>query len=153
MLKHYYLLDIKPVYLKQYQNVPQNENDIIIYLYHCCIIKDGINEVCKMLKIGVKQTKILLKYTISSPINQPKEEYKGDDKFFEYLRSLFFAHPFLTDRSIPNPIKNEIQYSPYTLNITFSLLDDMKNAIFCFEVTGAINHAKHYQSHMEKVLK
>ncbi len=116
-------------YLKQYQNVPQNENDIIIYLYHCCIIKDGINEVCKMLKIGVKQTKILLKYTISSPINQPKEEYKGDDKFFEYLRSLFFAHPFLTDRSIPNPIKNEIQYSPYTLNSTFSLLDDMKNAI------------------------
>jgi len=35
----------------------------------------------------------------------------------------------------------------------FSGIDDMKNAIFCFEVTGAINHAKHYQSHMEKVLK
>ena len=26
----------------------------------------------------------------------------------------------------------------------FSGIDDIKNAIFCFEVTGAINHAKHY---------
>ena len=116
-------------YLNQHQNVPQNENDIIIYLYHCCIIKDGINEVCKMLKINVKQTKFLLKYAISSSINQLASDYKGDDKFFEYLRSLFFAHPFITNRSIPNPIKNEIQYSPYILKRSFPLFDGMKNAI------------------------
>lgn len=116
-------------YLNQHQNVPQDEHDIIIYLYHCCIIKDGINEVCKILKIAVKQTKILLKYAISSPINQSTGDYKGDDKFFEYLRSLFFAHPFLTDRSIPKPIKNEIQYSPYILKGYLPFFNDMKNAI------------------------
>ena len=116
-------------YLNNHQKLPQNEKDIIIYLHHCCIIKDGINEVCKMLKINVKQTKILLKYAISSPINQLEEKYKGDDKFFEYLRSLFFAHPFITDRSIPNPIKNEIQYSLYILNGQFPFVNDMKNSI------------------------
>ena len=29
-------------------------------------------------------------------------------------------------------------------------LDDMKNAIFCFEVMGSLHHAKHYQEHMNK---
>lgn len=116
-------------YLNHITSVPHSSNDIILFLHHCCIIKDGINQVCNVLNISIKNTNILEKYTLSNPINLPPGEYKGDDKFFEYLRSLFFAHPFITDRSIPNPIKGEIQYSPYILTDMRGIFSDSKDSI------------------------
>lgn len=39
----------------------------------------------------------------------------SDDKFFEYLRSLIFAHPFETDRSSIFQIDDEVQESPFVI--------------------------------------
>ena len=107
-----------------------NSSDaIILFLVHCCIIKDGINYVMKIMGKDVSQTDFFLKYAIADPINLDSNKYNGDDVFFEYIRSLFFAHPFLTSSSIPNSLKKEIQYSPYILNDRFNVYPDSKDAI------------------------
>lgn len=51
---------------------------------------------------------------LGNPLNLPDDECPTDDKFFEYFRSLAFAHPFKTDR--PKFFqKDEIQYSPWVI--------------------------------------
>lgn len=107
--------DLSVDFLNKHQSFPKDENEFINFLVHVSIIRDGINAVFKELGLEIKSdNKIFEKYykmdlpNINKTIN--------DDKFYEYFRSLAFAHPFLTDRSIPNAIdKNEIQYSPYVL--------------------------------------
>lgn len=102
-------------FLNKHQSFPKDENEFINFLVHVSIIRDGINIVFKELGLEIKSdNKIFEEYykrdlpNINKPIN--------DDRFYEYFRSLAFAHPFLTDRSIPNAIdKNEVQYSPYVL--------------------------------------
>lgn len=121
--------DNSVVFLNNSQSLPLSENDIILFFHHCCIIRDGINTVSKILKITNINTNIFQKYCLDAPFNMSKSEYKGDEKFFEYLRSLFFAHPFITDRSIPKAIKGEIQYSPYILNDGFRLFPELKDSI------------------------
>ena len=107
--------DLSVDFLNKHQSFPKDENEFINFLVHVSIIRDGINAVFKELGLEIKSdNKIFEEYykmdlpNINKTIN--------DDKFYEYFRSLAFAHPFLTDRSIPNAIdKNEIQYSPYVL--------------------------------------
>ena len=104
--------DLSVDFLNKHQSFPKDENEFINFLVHVSIIRDGINAVFKELGLEIKSdNKIFEEYykmdlpNINKTIN--------DDKFYEYFRSLAFAHPFLTDRSIPNAIdKNEIQYSP-----------------------------------------
>ena len=108
--------DTSIMYFNENNIKPRNENDIVLFFYHCCIIRDGIKEVLKILEIEKEDTYIFENYCEKEPFLMSNDEYMGDDKFFEYLRSLFFAHPFLTSRAIPKPIKGEIQYSPYTMN-------------------------------------
>lgn len=102
-------------FLNKNQKFPRSENDFISFLVHVSIIRDGINNVFKVLGLKIKSdNKIFEKYYKKDLPNINKDI--NDDKFYEYFRSLAFAHPFITDRSIPNAInKTEIQYSPYVL--------------------------------------
>lgn len=117
------------LYLNTHQILPSSENEIILFFHHCCIIRDGINVVSKMLNISIPNTLIFEDYCYKNPINLPKGNYKGDDKFFEYIRSLLFAHPFVTSRSIPNPKDGETQYCPYILDNTRSLYPEQEASI------------------------
>lgn len=121
--------DNSVMYLNSHQNIPLSEDEIIILFHHFCIIRDGIKVVSNILNIDNKPTNIFQSYCQKEPFLIPKDEYKGDDKFFDYLRSLFFAHPFITDRSIPNPIKGEVQYSPYILNNKMKIFPDQKDSV------------------------
>ena len=121
--------DYSVSYINNHLNLPINEEEIILFLHHCCIIKDGIKETCSILNINNHDTNIFKEMCVSNPINLLPEEYKGDEKFFEYLRSLFFAHPFITNRSIPKLIKGEMQYSPYILNNKLGVLRNSKDSI------------------------
>ena len=111
-------------FLNKHQGFPKDENEFINILVHISIIRDGINGVLKVLGLEIKgDNKIFEKYykrdlpDINKPIN--------DDRFYEYFRSLAFAHPFLTDRSIPNAIdKTEIQYSPFVLTNSYLFWKD-----------------------------
>ena len=51
---------------------------------------------------------------MSKPLNIEKHKCPTDDKFFEYLRSIMFAHPFETNRP-KFFMKHEIQYSPWVI--------------------------------------
>ncbi len=102
-------------FLNENQTFPKSENDFINFLVHVSIIRDGINKVFEVLGLKIKNdNKIFEQYYKRDLPNINKEI--NDDRFYEYFRSLAFAHPFVTNRSIPNVIdKTEIQYSPYVL--------------------------------------
>lgn len=115
-------------FLNENQTFPKSENDFINFLVHVSIIRDGINNVFEVLRLEIKNdNKIFEQYYKRDLPNINKEI--NDDKFYEYFRSLAFAHPFVTNRSIPNVIdKTEIQYSPYVLTNLGYLWKD-KNAV------------------------
>lgn len=99
-------------YLNEHNEKPKTEIEFIIYLAQASIVRDGINLCYNLLGLKEEQTNVFFKeYCIRDLGCEPK----NDDKYFEYLRSLAFAHPLKTDRSIPNRIKNEIQFSPFCL--------------------------------------
>lgn len=99
-------------YLNEHNEKPKTEIEFMIYLAQASIVRDGINLCYNLLGLKEEQTNVFFKeYCIRDLGCEPK----NDDKYFEYLRSLAFAHPLKTDRSIPNRIKDEIQFSPFCL--------------------------------------
>ena len=101
-------------YINEHKNTPKKEEELITFMVYSCIIKDGVDYIKKILGIkkGADQRIFEDIYT-EEPIHVGKNQKYDDDKFFEYFRSLVFAHPLFTNKSIPNPLDGEIQYSPY----------------------------------------
>lgn len=103
-------------YINEHQKKPNSEEELIIFMVYSCIIKDGINYMKKILKIGKSEDrKIFENIYRKPPINIPEKKEFNDDKFFSYFRSLLFAHPLYTNKAIPNSLNGEIQYSPFIL--------------------------------------
>ena len=106
-------------YINKHLSNPKNDDELILLMVHYCIIKDGIYEVCKCLGIKTNNTNYFKDICIQL-FAIKDNEYEGDDKFFEYFRSLVFAHPFKTDR--PKFLaKEEVNYSPYVIS-NFNLI-------------------------------
>ena len=103
-------------------------------MVYSCIIKDGIDYIKKSLKIGKSEDRKIFEYIYKKePINIPDNVKFDDDKFFSYFRSLIFAHPLYTSRSIPMSEENEIQYSPYIVMeplYTTTFIDPIGTAIY-----------------------
>ena len=95
-------------------------------MVYSCIIKDGIDYIKNVLEIGKSEDKKIFENIYRKPpIKIPEKEKFNDDKFFSYFRSLLFAHPLYTNKSIPNSLNGEIQYSPYILIAPIEIpLDD-----------------------------
>lgn len=73
--------------------------------------------------------------------NEKLDDCPTDDKFFEYIRSLVFAHPFETDRA-KFLEKNEIQYSPWVVvekNYNSSFNNIVNLRIFSNKFDGLID--------------
>lgn len=104
-------------YINENSNMPKTENDFIEFMMFSCTIKDGVNYILKVLNFPIKKDNGIFKRVYQRrPLNVPKDKVVTDDDFFDYFRSLVFAHPFFTDRAIPVPAeKGEIQYSPFVL--------------------------------------
>jgi len=101
-------------YINEHQKRPDSEEELIIFMVYSCIIKDGIDYIKKSLKISKSEDRKIFEYIYKKePINISKNVQFNDDKFFSYFRSLLFAHPLDTSKSIPEREKGEIQYSPY----------------------------------------
>lgn len=117
-------------YINNHLGKPQTEDEFILFMNYACIIKDGVNYMSKVLNISKKNDlKIFEKVYRNYPIELPKEKYYSDDKFFEYFRSLVFAHPFITNRSIPNAKEGETQYSPFIVLDNTAVLRGINNPI------------------------
>ena len=113
-------------YINEHQKRPKSEAGLIIFIVYSCIIKDGIDYIKNVLKIGKSEDKKIFENIYRKPpINIPEKEEFNDDKFFSYFRSLLFVHPLYTNKAIPNSLNGEIQYSPYILIAPIELpLDD-----------------------------
>ena len=121
-------------YINEHQKRPDSEEELIIFMVYSCIIKDGIDYIKKSLKIGKSEDRKIFEYIYKKePINIPDNVKFDDDKFFSYFRSLIFAHPLYTSRSIPMSEENEIQYSPYIVMeplYTTTFIDPIGTAIY-----------------------
>lgn len=108
-------------YLNEHNKKPKTEIEFMTYLTQASIVRDGIKLCYNLLGLEKDKTNIFFKKYCLKDLNCEPE---SDDKYYEYLRSLAFAHPLNTDRSIPNKIKGEKQFSPYCLLDLHSFNED-----------------------------
>lgn len=116
-------LDICIRKLNGYGEYPDKEEDFLIFMMFSCMIVDAVKEILCEMGEHVKSTptfgneddyKFFKEIYLQSPVYNPEKDIPNDDKFFEYLRSLIFAHPFETSR--PKFLKkDEKQYSPWVI--------------------------------------
>lgn len=100
----------------KYDKCPNTEEEFIIYIFYCCNIVETIKNAFEKLNIEKPKGNNYFE-TVWSKIKNGTEisETYNDDKFFSYFRSLVFAHPTDTSKSIPDRLTGEKQYSPYIL--------------------------------------
>ena len=93
-------LDSSVAYLNEHDDYPESEESFVCFLVFACIIKDGIKQILKdigRVDDGLKnESKYFSEYCKS--ISDCETDYPSDDKCFEHLRSLAFAHPLKTNR-------------------------------------------------------
>lgn len=103
-------------YVNSHSDAPKTEEDLIIFMTFGCIVVDAIHKIFDELGIPYdNDNKLLFKnICMSSPLNLTEKRCPTDDKFFEYFRSLVFAHPFETNRAKFLKDK-EKHYSPFVI--------------------------------------
>lgn len=115
-------LDSNIEYINNHQEPPKTEDDLLSFLMFSCMVLDAVKLVLKSLEISsdfsekgkIESYQYFKETCLGFPLNLSEEKCPNDDKFFEYLRSIAFAHPFET--SHPKFFKkDEIQYSPWVI--------------------------------------
>lgn len=115
-------LDTSIGYINNHLEPPKTEEDFLSFLMFSCMVTDGVKLVLSSIDIQSdfddekkeESCKFFKETCLGFPLNILKEECPTDDKFFEYIRSVAFAHPFNTNR--PKFFKkDEIQYSPWVI--------------------------------------
>lgn len=138
-------------YLNGHAETPKTEEDFLSFVMFSCMVLDAVKHVLKQLDIEkIDKIDYFQNICLSKPLNIEKHKCPTDDKFFEYLRSIMFAHPFETNRP-KFFMKHEIQYSPWVIannpatkfrgikdgvgvRIYYNKFDEIKDLIFSFDV-------------------
>lgn len=101
-------------YVNKHRYYPKSEEKFICFMAFACMIIDapkmlakkintfvseqGISEEYKV-KLLSKKDKVLFKdICMKAPFNMTEQECPTDDEFFEFFRSITFAHPYNTNR-------------------------------------------------------
>lgn len=108
-------VDSSIFYLNQHNQIPQTDDDFLLFMIYACIINDATKEI--LSKLNIKDESICDKnyfkdICMSSPLKLDERSCPSDIKFFEYFRSLVFAHPFDTSRASFLKDNKETHYSP-----------------------------------------
>ena len=104
--------------LNTFQKVPGTEESVVIFFVYACILRDGIDKLYENVfskKPPCINDKTLFCNAIDSDGKTcPNTNCPTDDVFFEYLRSLVFAHPFETKYRKNRVFMrgSEVHYSP-----------------------------------------
>ena len=108
-------------YLNKHEEYPRYEEDFVCFLVYACMIRDGILKLYENVfqkkpdfigrKKYFKHVKQYSKDTFT------EENCPTDEVFFEYLRSMAFAHPFETGKRNGRLFfeNNEKQYCPWVI--------------------------------------
>ncbi len=109
-------LDTCVEYLNKHITYPKSEEDFLSFMMFSCMMVDAVKQILKDLNIENQnnESKFFREICLGRPLSLSYEECPSDDKFFEYFRSLTFAHPFETNRPKFFQMK-EIQYSPWVI--------------------------------------
>lgn len=109
--------------LNKYGEYPDSEEEFLVFMMFACMTIDAVKEILSELGVHGKKEpiygteedyKFFKKIYTESRIYNPDSDIPDDDRFFEYLRSLMFAHPFETSR--PKFLKKgEKQFSPWVI--------------------------------------
>lgn len=112
-------LDDSIRFLNTYSNLPQTSDDFLLFMVHACIVNDAVKEIMDKLNIEdvTQENKEFFKETCTSePLFLSKDACPTDSKFFEYFRSLTFAHPFETSRASFLKKNGEIHFAPFVMS-------------------------------------
>lgn len=111
-------------YLNKNSRVPENEEKTLSLFMHACIVLDGIEQLAKAFELlfiefdNKNKEEDSYKYFQDTCLGKPlfieEENCPNDYCFFQYLRSLIFAHPFNTNRASFLK-KSEFQFSPFIM--------------------------------------
>ena len=105
-------------YLNKHCDVPENEEQFLLFLVYACMIHDAIKELNRAIygNDGSGNEKIFFKdICMNYPWYLDEDECLTDDEFFEHFRSLAFAHPYKTNHRKSIREKFGIQYSPWII--------------------------------------
>lgn len=113
-------------YLNMHSTCPYTEEDLLSFMMYSCMLIDSIKLVLR--EFGIEGPEPTLYYfkdaCLSNALFTDEKKYPTDDKFFEYFRSLTFAHPLDTNRA-KFLEKGERHYSPRVIvNYIPDILDD-----------------------------
>ena len=110
-------------YLNEHQEYPCTEEEFLQFIMFACMLMDAVKQILLDLGIDKKKQPIFEgpdNYTHfksvcqGTPLYLTDEQCPTDDEFWEYFRSITFAHPFGTDR--PKFLEEkETQYSPWVI--------------------------------------
>jgi hypothetical protein len=100
---------------------PKTEEDFVCFLVYACMVKDAITKLYENVYHRkpeyITQKKFFCNVDHYGKLVFTEETCPTDDIFFEYLRSMAFAHPFQTDqrpgRLFMEP--GEKQYCPWVI--------------------------------------
>lgn len=115
-------LDSAVKYLNLHQDQPKTEDELIFFLVHASILRDGVYKFYENI-YKTKPPTIENKKWFSDAHGYDSNLFNDlscptDDVFFEYMRALAFAHPFgVSHRSGRDFMKkNETHYSPWVIS-------------------------------------
>ncbi|MCJ7967846.1 MAG: hypothetical protein MUW51_01595 [Lactococcus lactis] len=112
----------------------------MVFMMYSSMVKDASKQLGDVLGVDYPfmnknddvNFKFFKSFCMRKPLNLEERIVPTDDKFFEYFRSIAFAHPFETSRA--NFLKkndNEIHYSPFVIvnDHMLSPLKEIKDAV------------------------
>lgn len=119
-------------YLNQHSEYPKTEEAFLTFVMFSCMCVDAVKEI--LTDVGVHsmghatfgdiRDYQFFKKTCLTALKLTEKDCPTDDKFFEYFRSLAFAHPFETSR--PKFFQpKEIQYSPWVIVDNAAIFSNM----------------------------
>ena len=112
-------IDTSAKYLNTHSTFPATEEDFICFLVFSCMIVEGVKKLLERLvnkrPSHTEEKRYFKQYCMGSPMYCTEEECPTDDKFFEYLRSLAFAHPYETSHNKILKEKFGCQVSPWVV--------------------------------------
>lgn len=108
-------------YLNKHLKHPKTEEEFLSYMMFASMTRDAVDAILKEFDICPKYQneedyQFFKDAYLTSKVCNPDKEIPTDDKFFEYFRSLSFAHPVETDRAkfLRKELK-ERHYCPFVL--------------------------------------
>lgn len=112
-------LDTAVDYLNSNWEYPKTEEAFMCFLLFACMLNDGVDKIYKKTLGGMPkcnmEKKHFGKFCKMEPLCFTDDEIPVDEDFFEYLRSLAFAHPYETNRKKAFKDKFGNQVSPWVV--------------------------------------